>query len=226
MDYTEITDAGRAYADRVNDPEIEANLDIFLRLGEARLSRLLKVRKASVRATLIVNSASEYYALPTDFGGMRDVQVNTQSNGTSKKKTLSLLNPEQFELKAQETSNNDLRYYNIIAEQIRITSPGDNETLEIAYYQRIPQLTSQVEDIVNNLKDETNNWVSIDHPDIYLSLLMFEIELFTKNYEAADGWESRLMKAIDDLKVTDSDERWSGTPMTTRTDFHSGNRRP
>ena len=60
MNYNEIISAGVAYADMLSDPEITAKLDLFLRFGEARLSRLLKVRTASVRATLAMCDDEEY----------------------------------------------------------------------------------------------------------------------------------------------------------------------
>jgi len=224
MNYQEIIDAGISYSDRFTDSEVKNNLDVFLRFGEARLSRLLKVRKASVRATVAVTPDTPYYSVPPDFGGLRDIQINSiLDDGSEKRKPLRYMNPEQIELKSQETGNagfeqqNDLGYYTIEANQFRVApSPGVNDTLEILYYQRILPLTS----------GNPNNWVSDDHPDMYLALLMYEIELFVKNHDTATGWESRLNTALDELEVTDVEERWSGTPLETRTDFNTGNRRP
>ena len=205
MDYQEIVDAGVAYADRFNDPEIADNLDLFLRMGEARLSRLLKVRKASVRAILLANGGN-MYALPPDFAGMRHIQI-IPTDPTKRLTVLDFLNPRQMTIKEQgERALNQLGYYTIIADQLKISFEVSASTIEILYYQRIPPLTETAE----------NNWVSIDHPDIYLCLLMFEIEIFTKNYTAADGWEARLDKALNELGVTDITERWSGDPLTTK----------
>ena len=205
MNYQEIVDAGVAYADRFNDPEIADNLDLFLRMGEARLSRLLKVRKASVRAVLLANGGS-MYSLPPDFGGMRHIQI-MPTDPTKQLKIMDFLNPRQMSIKEQgETSSSQLGYYTIIADQIKTSFNVSDSVIEILYYQRIPPLT----------EGDDTNWVSDDHPDIYLCLLMFEIEIFTKNYEAADGWESRLDKALNELEVTDVTERWSGDPLTTK----------
>ena len=205
MDYQEIIGAGTAYADRKSDPEINDNLDLFLRMGEARLSRLLKVRKASVRANIITNG-TEFYSLPPDYAGMRNIQI-LPNDPTKRILIFDYLNPAQLLVKEQEDRpDNQLGFYTIIADQIKLSIKPSGSTLEILYYQRIPPLTSEA----------PNNWVSDDHPDMYLSLLMFEIEIFTKNYEVADGWETRLDKALDELIVTDITERWAGNPLATK----------
>jgi hypothetical protein len=213
MQYSEIVAAGKAYADRNKDPEIIANIDIFLRFGEARLSRLLKVRKASVRAQLAMGT-DEYYSLPPDFGGMRDIQVISPPEVTpSRSRTLYYSSPEQMNAQSQLSSGISLNigYYTVIADQIQIWPVGAaGDTLELIYYRRIPPL---IPDVPQNV-----NWVSDDHPDIYLSLLMYEISLFIKNHEVALSWTNRLNTALDELDVTDKQERWSGTPMATRPD--------
>jgi len=211
MDYNEIILAGTSYADRANDPEIVANLDLFLSFGEARLSRLLKVRKASVRAVLVMADDQEYYSLPSDFGGMRDIQIiSTNDGGQVRNRTLEMMNPQQMNNQSQTSTGNNtnqLGYYTIIADQIQVWPVGNSgANLEIVYYRTIPPLTSI----------DSTNWVSEDHPDIYLCLLMYEIELFTKNHTIADGWTNRLDVALRELATSDDLERWSGTPLSTR----------
>lgn len=207
MNYKEIVDAGIAYADRLSDPEVNTNLDLFLRMGEARLSRLLKVRKASVRAVIQTNGTA-FYSLPPDYAGMRNIQI-IPNDPTKRLTILDYMNPRQLDIQtqnAQAGEDNQLAYYTIKADQIQLSFEPIGSILEILYYQRIPPLT----------EDEDTNWVSDDHPDMYLALLMFEIEIFVKNYDVADGWEARLDKALNELEVTDITERWSGNPLATK----------
>ena len=218
MNYIEIVDVGKSYADRKNDPEIAANIDLMLRFGEARMSRKLKKLKASVRAIVPTVTDLEYYSLPPDYGGIRDIQVNFPE-GNGKTRTLHYLNPEQMNQKSMDTApanSNALAYYTIIADQFQIqpTVEVDN-FIEIVYYQRIPALTSVA----------STNWVSEEHPDMYLSSLMYEIEIFVKNYEAADGWTARLDKAMAEIDISDEVERWGGTPMTTKLDYLTNSER-
>lgn len=212
MNYQEIIDAGVAYADRFTDIEIAANLDTFLRLGEARLQRLLKVRKASKQATLPMSADLLKYSVPPDFGGIRTIKI-IPSEGNGKEIMLRYLNPEQMTYQTQFTGeasvNNSIRYYTIEANQFLVDKTGAGDVLQITYYQRVPPLTA----------DDNSNWVSDDHPDMYLSLLMYEIELFAKNYDVAEGWKGRLDVAINELEITDIEERWSGNPLETRLDL-------
>ena len=98
-------------------------------------------------------------------------------------------------------------YYTVIADQIQIypvIDPGS--FLEMTYYQKVPNLNSTF----------TTNWMSEDHPDIYLSGITAEIELFAKNYEVAKGWHDRMSMAIQELDDSDVEERWSGVPLQMR----------
>lgn len=212
MNYQQLKDVGKAYADRVKDPEIEANIDLMLRFGEARMSRKLKKLKASVRATVPTVTDFDYYSLPPDYGGIRDIQVNFP-DGNGKTRTLHYLNPEQMNQQQMDTSpsnSNALAYYTIIADQFQIHPTVETGNfIEIVYYQRIPELK----------ENQPVNWVSDEHPDMYLAALMYEIEIFVKNYEAADGWNTRLDKAMAEIDVADEVERWGGTPMTIKLDY-------
>ena len=146
---------------------------------------------------------------------MRDIQIVPAEGSTSRGRTLYFSNPEQMNMQSRAASNNpntnNVGYYTIIANQFQIWPTGaGGDTLEIIYYRRIPPLVAEGVGSVN--------WVSDEHPDIYLALLMYEIELFTKNWDVADGWTGRLNTALDELDVSDKIERWSGTPMATRPD--------
>ena len=76
----------------------------------------------------------------------------------------------------------------------------------MVFYRKVPNLS------VSN----TENWASIDHPDIYISAITAEIELFVKNYDAATLWNSRLLSCIDEIDNNDVDNRWAGNTMTIK----------
>jgi hypothetical protein len=58
--------------------------------------------------------------------------------------------------------------------------------------------------------------MSQDYPDIYLSGVVAEIELFVKNYDAAGIWAQRLVMATQELDASDNTERWSGSSLVMR----------
>lgn len=206
MNYQELADAARTYADR-NDFEVIDNIDTFIIMAEARMNRVLKTRKQSNRAYTPTVEGQEYYSLPPDYAGIRDIQINSDLPDVDHKTVpCHYLNPELFNIKANEPYGGKT-YYTIIADQFQIyPKQSAGKTIEIVYYQKVPPLTA-----TNFL-----NWMSQDHPDIYLSGIITEIELFVKNYETANLWDARMNRAIEELDNADIKERWSGSQLVTR----------
>lgn len=206
MNYSEIVAAAKAYADR-SDTDVNDNIDVFIILTEARINRLLRTRKQSKRTTTPTVADAEYYSLPSDYRAMRDIQLNSEPNtGAHSVQQFHLISPEQMNIQRGLPYAGKL-YYLEIANQIQIYPCQDaGKEIELVYYQKVPNLTS-----INN-----TNWLSTDHPDIYLSGLCAEISLFAKHYDAADGWFDRLGSAIKDLDNSDAEDRWSGAAIVTR----------
>ena len=134
MTYDEIVQAALSYADRV-DTETMSQMDIFLRVVEARINRKIKTQEMSVRSQLTLIEGQEYYALPNDYGGMRDIEIRP-TNSSYKRIPSSYLNPEQFDNAV--TNNLNENYYTIVAGQIQIypTKPA-GYILEIIYYRKL-----------------------------------------------------------------------------------------
>jgi hypothetical protein len=99
------------------------------------------------------------------------------------------------------------RFYNIIAGQLVIQPViDDTYILEIVYYGKLIPLSVIV----------TDNWVSTNHPDVYVFGLMTEINSFMKDGVSADAWNARFTQAVSE--ITSADERliFSGPPLITR----------
>lgn len=209
MNYTEITEAARKYADR-SDIEVIEMMSTFIKLTEARINRLLKTREQSARIFAYTIENEEYYSLPPDYAGMRDIQINSDSvlDVSTRTETMHYLSPEQLNQKKSQPSSG-MNYYCIIANQIQIYPPQPGgKSLEIIYYQKVPALTPA--------EPFASNWLSISSPDIYISGLTAEISVFAKDYDVANLWYLRMSEAIDELDNSDATERWSGTPLTVR----------
>ena len=63
MIYSEIVDLALGYSDR-QDSEVISRIDLFLKIVEARVNRLLMTMDMSARAHTIMNSSTEFYTLP------------------------------------------------------------------------------------------------------------------------------------------------------------------
>ena len=139
------------------------------------------------------------YGLPADFGGVRDIEIYTPPDGT--KTTLRYYSPEQM-------NNNVLGMpaYTIIADQLEISPIVEGQALRIVYYRRIPPL-SEV---------ESENWISIDNPDLYTFGLLVEITAFKKDVDGLTIYNERFKEAIASIKEYDVRTRWSGTAPQIR----------
>jgi len=206
MNYSELVAGSIAYADRY-DLEVSQNIDMFIVMVEARVNRLLKTRKQSARAYTLTQDGTEYYSLPPDWAGMRDIQLTSAiPTGEHGVQSFSLLDPKQFDKKRGVPYSGSL-YYTVIADQIQIFPIQEaGKTIEMVYFQKVPNLNST----------DSSNWMSADQPDIYLAGMTAEIELFAKNYDAATGWYDRLKIAVDELDSVDWVERWSGDSLQVR----------
>ena len=208
MNYARLITVSKAYADR-EDIEVDGNMDNFIIFVEARMNRTLKTRKQSVRAFINTVSDQEYYPLPIDYAGMRDIQLDSTAPLADHKVAIfNYLQPEAMN-KQRIRPYSGRQYYTIIADQLQIYPAQEaNQALEIVYYQKVPNLNS-----VDN-----TNWMSEDNPDMYLAGMIAEIELFVKHFDVGKLWYDRMTSQIGELESADVKERWGGSALFTRVD--------
>lgn len=199
MEYQDIVDAATAYADR-NDVEVDKNMDMFFIMAEARINRALKIAEQTHRVYTSANG-TEFYTLPSDYNGMRIIQHKVGDKAT----VINFVPPSQINDKSESKLN-----YTIINNQIQLSRKISDSLVEMVFYRKVPHLSHK----------NKNNWVSDNHPDIYLAGLCTEIELFVKNYEAADIWNARMTDAINSIGENDTTTRWAGGPLVIRGDYH------
>lgn len=209
MNYTELIDAAKTYADR-NDVKVADSMGVFILMVEARINRILKTREQSARSYTPTVDNIEYYPLPDDYAGMRDFQLNSKAPTVPHStQTFEYLAPSLFNSRRNSPYVDEI-YYTIIANQIQIYPiQKGGKTLEMVYYQRVPPLNQAT----------PTNWLSDSHPDIYLSGLMAEIESFVKNYDVAKLWFDKMSLSLGELDSSDDIERWSGTPLVIRNEM-------
>ena len=111
--------------------------------------------------------------------------------------TLIYVNPEQMNGTSRRERQ---RYYTVIANQIQVAPPTDNQILEVVYYQRVPAL----------IADTDTNWLSEKHPDSYIFGLCAEICAFAKDAVGFELYKMRFAEAINDIAMDDQVTRWSG----------------
>ena len=201
MNYKEIVDASKAYTDRY-DEELADSMKSFTRVVEAKINNALRTGDQSVRSQIWLRTGEEYYGLPCDWGGARDVEILHE--GQQHGRTLVYLAPEEMnKLSRQHGGHN---YYTVIAGQIQVAPPADNQVLEVVYYQRLPELAD----------DGDTNWLTEKNPDAYIFGLCTEISAFAKDAMQFEGWKQRFNEAMIDITQEDQVTRWSGPALRTQ----------
>lgn len=212
MNYVQLVAAAIAYADR-QDLEVEQNIDTFIIMVESRINRLLKVRKQTSRSAAPVVADQEYYCLPSDYAGMRDIQLNSRLLGGATAQ-YHYLSPEQMNIKRNTPDGTN--YYTVIADQLQVSPcPAPPASIELVYYQRLPTIVPQPLDEALE-EPERTNWMSDDHPDIYITGITGQIEKFAKNYEISAQWFQEMEGLVGELDYADDLERWAGQALVTR----------
>jgi hypothetical protein len=203
MDYLDIKDAAKAYCDRYDD-ELESAIPYFMRVVESKVNSALKTGEQSVRSQIYLEVDQEYYGLPDDWAGFRDVERLSPGQRTGT--TLSYLAPEAMNKINQKYYDHRRHpYYTVIANQIQVSAPatGSDEILEVVYYQKVPRLSS----------DQQSNWLSERAPDVYIFGLCSEISAFAKDEVLFQGYDFRFKEALSQLTQDDQVTRWSGPSL-------------
>ena len=216
MNYEQIKAAAQSYTDRY-DVEMAASMPAFSRVVESKINTALKTGEQSVRAEIHLEDGQEYYGLPDDFGGFRDVELVKKgsanlgiSNAVSGfgGKTLIYASPEHMNQLERRQDGWHQTYYTVIANQIQIAPPATGDILEVVYYQNVPPLA----------EDGDSNWLSEKHPDVYIFGLAAEICAFAKDAEAFMAYDGRFKESVGNIIIDDQITRWSGPALRTEVD--------
>ena len=74
MNLKEIRDAAQAYCDRY-DEELVSAIPSFIKVVEGKINNALRTGEQAIRAQIWLEDDEEYYGLPSDWGGARDVEI-------------------------------------------------------------------------------------------------------------------------------------------------------
>jgi len=213
MNYKQVKEAAQSYVDRY-DQELVGAIPGFTKVVESKINTALKTGEQSVRAQIWLERDKEYYGLPSDWGGFRDVELVERGSNSIKQgtgyhpiggMTLIYVNPEQMNGTSRRERQ---RYYTVIANQIQVAPPTDNQILEVVYYQTVPPLTA----------DSDSNWLSDKHPDAYIFGLCAEICAFAKDAVGYELYQGRFIDSLMGIAQDDQVTRWSGPSLRTYTD--------
>jgi hypothetical protein len=214
MNYNEIVNLITGYSNR-NDADTLGRIPEFIVLAEARMNRDLRTFDMTTR-TLIqadLDPTVLLYDLDVSAKGIREVEHVLEGGS---KRTLRYINAERMNAYSMPSNSGGLvgdpAYYTTINGQIQ-TAPNfvAPTYLEISAYMQVDPLAT-----------EDTNWVSDDHPDLYLYGGMAELAGYIKNQGAKDYWLTLMSGIYEEIQTVSEFDEWVGAPMQVRSDTRIG----
>ena len=206
--FTELKDAVADWLDR---SDLTARIPDFITLAEARLNRDLRIRPMEVRSSMETTSGQRYFNLPGGYLQMRNMQMNTNPITP-----LEYITPEMLDRLYGSDTTGKPRAYSLIGDEIQLAPiPDSDYTIEMAFYEKFTPLGDGTSGTV------TNNWLTLNAPDVLLYGSLLEAEPFIKNDERIALWLNAYNGAIRKLQDADDRDRHSGSAMRVR-NIYSG----
>ena len=206
--FTELKDA---VADWLGRSDLTDRIPDFITLAEARLNRDLRIRPMEVRSSMETTSGQRYFNLPGGYLQMRNMQMNTNPITP-----LEYITPEMLDRLYGSDTTGKPRAYTLIGDEIQLAPVPDSDyTVEMAFYEKFTPLGDGTSGTV------TNNWLTLNAPDVLLYGSLLEAEPFIKNDERIALWLNAYSSAIRKLQDADDRDRHSGSAMRVR-NIYSG----
>ena len=190
--YAELQTAVAEWVSREDDDEILARVPDFIRLGEARLYRMLRVAENTATTTAArLASDGASWDLPSDYKEAKRFYVNG--------KPLARLTEQQFYSKTAMTGAPT--HFVRIGNTLQVwPTPADDYTWTLTYYRSFTLSDSA-----------TTNAVLTAAPDAYLFGTLVAAEPYLENDQRVVLWESQFTNAIDELNSEAEREAVSGS---------------
>jgi hypothetical protein len=186
-------------ADWLNRSDLTSQIPDFILLAETQLNRQLRVRDMLSRQ--YTTASSQYVALPTDYSGIKSIQLNT--NPVTR---LDYAPPESMADRLNDHSTGKPQIYTIVNNQIELApAPDASYEMEIVYWQRIPSLASN-----------STNWLLTKHPDVYLYGTLLQAAPYLRDDDRIAVWQGLQNAALNDINVDNERAERSGQPLKTR----------
>ena len=142
-------------ADFLNRDDLTAVIPDFISLAEAQINRDVRHWKMEARSSGQQDPSDEYMQIPADW--VETIRLHLTGSGTS---VVNLISRDAMADKRQgdnDTSGTPMYYTHADGQFQLYPTPNATTDFELHYYQKIPSLISN-----------SDNWLLLDSPDVYL----------------------------------------------------------
>ncbi len=194
MTIANYSDLNTAVANWTARADLTSRIPEGIVLAEAKMNRYMRTKDMVTQNTTF-SIATEYVAVPTNFGGVKTFYLNTAS-----KAVLDWM-PDELITSNFPSGTGQPEVYGVQGSNFRFAPvPGSAYTATLVYYLKVPALTVSA----------TTNWMITNNPDAYLYGVLAEMEALAKNFPAAQGWEAMFYRSMDEIKLSSNRDTYSG----------------
>ena len=202
-----------AVADTLNRQDLLSVIPSWVRMGEAQIGRVLRIREMIKRSTAV--TSDDYITVPSDFLELKSLHLVTP-NG--RKRALKLTsNDELLDLDVRAAHAEGFGYitlpactgpthYSVLDGTFRLAPPPvGSVTLEVVYYGALPALDCDT--------FGASNWLLLKAPDLYLySTLVFSAPYLNED-DRAQMWSQLASSALQGLNDQSEKAEHSGSRL-------------
>mgnify|MGYP003146766278 FL=1 len=186
MTYAELKAEIAAF---LNRSDLTSELDFFIDQTEAELNRRVRTADMVKRAT--ADCDGQYLTVPTDW--LEAINIEITSNNFAPLFQLSLESLDVYRKSINDSSGQPI-YYAMVDDTIEVCpTPDTSRTLQLTYYSKVPALSDS----------QTTNFVSTNHPDIYLYGCLKNASIYLMEDERAAGFQALFDKGLEEIRMAD-----------------------
>jgi hypothetical protein len=201
MALTSYTELKAAVADFANRTDLTTPIVDCITLAEARLYDLMILKDFESDEPLTLTTGQNYVALPAGYIS----PIKFWLIVSTIRVPLQMVLPQEL---PYHTDNNQPRYWAIDGANVRFDCPASENFSARLRCVKKSNLSGSV----------TTNYLLTRRPDIYLAASLVELARYTRDVDLFNTWESKLLKAVAEVKAAESRAR--AVPL--RTDLGRG----
>ncbi len=193
-----------AVADWMNRSDLSVRILDFIGFVEAEVIR--RVRRKSVRASVVFNAGSDQWVLPSDCAELRSLRLDTgipSQGGPIKIVTQEVLSAQR----ASSAPTGRPRYASVLTGSLMLVpTPDADYQVDMIYYQKLTPLSTGNE----------TNWLILEAPDVYLYGALVAAEPYVENDERMPMWKERFEDGIAQLEKQREQEEFNASIRPAR----------
>ena len=184
MNYSELK---TNIANYLNRSDLTSEIDIFIDNTESELNSNLRVADMVKRST--ATAENQYLALPSDW--LEAINIEISSNEFRPLMQMSIESLDVYRKSINNKTGQPI-YYAIVDNTLELApSPDASYTLQLTYYGKIDALSDS----------NTSNFVSNNHPDVYIYGSLKHASVFLMEDERAPLFNAQFDKSLEEIRL-------------------------